>query len=116
MRLLWIAIGWTALALATIGLFIPVMPTVPFLLVSIWAFTGVSDRLRRRILRNKHFGPLIRDWMRRGAIPVAGKIWSVLGMAAGVGWSVYFGLPIWALVAQTAICVAVAVFIVSRPS
>lgn len=116
MRWLWLTIGWVALGLGVIGLFLPIMPTVPFLLVAIWAFTGVSDRLRRRILRDRNFGPLIRDWMRRGAIPVGAKIWSVLAMGAGVAWSVFLAVPLWLLVGQTAICTAVAIYIVTRPS
>jgi len=71
--LLWRFIGLIALALGLIGLFLPVMPTVPFVLVAAWAGSKGWPELERYLLAHKHFGPPIRNWRERGAISRSAK-------------------------------------------
>ena len=47
MRWIWIGIGWTAVAAAFVGVWLPVMPTVPFLLVALAAFARGSPQTRQ---------------------------------------------------------------------
>ena len=77
MQLFWLILGWVAAILGAIGLFLPVVPTVPFLLVAVFAFTRSSPRLAAKIMRNPKFGPPIRAWRKRGVIGRGAKIWSV---------------------------------------
>ncbi|SDD46713.1 hypothetical protein SAMN05421538_101668 [Paracoccus isoporae] len=115
MRWLYLAIGWIAVACATVGAFLPILPTVPFLLVALWAFSRSSDRLRRRLLADPVFGPDIRRWQERGAIRRPAKILAVLAMAASVGIATFLGLPVMAIAVQALLLTAVAGFIVTRP-
>ncbi|MCT4331316.1 YbaN family protein [Paracoccus sp. YLB-12] len=114
-RQIWFAVGALFLALGAIGVALPVMPTVPFLLVAAWAFARSSPRLRQKILDNPTYGPSVRAWQERGAISRIAKIWAVSAMAAGIGLSIWLGLPVWVIGLQAGTCAAVGAFVASRP-
>ena len=114
-RTVYLAIGWVSLALSLIGLALPVMPTVPFVLVAFWAFSQSSPRLSRRLLANDRLGPPLRMWLRHNAISRRVKYVATLMMAGGCVFSWALGVPSWALAAQIAICTAVAAYILTRP-
>lgn len=111
----YLTIGWLMVGLALIGGFLPVMPTVPFLLVAFWAFSQSSPRLSRRILRHPRFGPVLRNWLRHQAIPPGAKYLAVGMMAAGCLLSWILQVPAWALGLQITIIILVSAFILSRP-
>ncbi|MFC3571499.1 YbaN family protein [Paracoccus sp. TOH] len=115
MRYLWLATGWLTLSVGVIGVFLPVMPTVPFLLVAVWAFARSSPRLGARIMRHPKFGPPIRAWRKGGIISRTAKIWAVGAMACGVGWTILLGLDPRLIAVQAAACTAVGIWLVSRP-
>ena len=105
-----------AVGLAAIGAVLPLMPTTVFLLIALWAFARGSPGLAERLRNHSRFGPMIRDWEERGAIPVKAKVTAVAAMA--VSWT-FLALtsdsrlaP--ALVAVLLVCVAA--WIVTRPS
>ena len=83
LRYLWLIGGLFFTGLGFIGAFLPVLPTVPFLLLAAACFARSSQRLERWLLTHKQFGPLLTDWRERGAIPLRGKIASTLGIALG---------------------------------
>ena len=74
MRVVYLGVGWLAGSCAFIGAFLPILPTVPFLLVALWAFGRSSDRLRERLLADPVFGPDIRRCQEPGAIRRGAKI------------------------------------------
>ncbi|ABL68131.1 YbaN family protein [Paracoccus denitrificans] len=115
MRYLWFSMGWLTLTLGVIGVFVPVLPTVPFLLLAVWAFMRSSPRLGARIMRHPQFGPPIRAWRKRGVIGRGAKIWAVAGMSAGVAWAVWLGLDPRFIAAQALACTAIAAWLVTRP-
>ena len=61
-RLAWWLLAYASLGLGFIGIFVPVLPTVPFILLSAFAAARGSERLHRRLLEHRLFGPMIRDW------------------------------------------------------
>ena len=115
MRQLWFAVGALFMGLGIVGIALPVMPTVPFLLVAAWAFARSSPRLRQKILDNPTYGPAVREWQERGAVGRRAKIWAVAAMTGGVGLSFWVGMPIWVVATQGVICTLVAAYLVSRP-
>ena len=114
-KTVYLAVGWVSLALGLIGALLPVMPTVPFVLVAFWAFSQSSPRLSRRLLSNPHFGPALRNWLRHNAIPRRVKYLTTLMMAGGCVMAWYLGAPLWALAAQIGICTIAAAYILTRP-
>ncbi len=68
MRFLWAFLGLACVGLALVGVVLPLLPTVPFLLLAAFFFARSSERLHYWLLSHSTFGPLIDDWHSRGAI------------------------------------------------
>ena len=79
-RHLWALLAWTSLVLGIIGAFLPVMPTVPFVLLSAFAAARGSDRLHAWLLAHRRFGPMIRDLQAHGAVSRRAKRMAVAMM------------------------------------
>lgn len=82
MRLLYIAIGVFFVGLAFVGIFLPVLPTTPFLLIAVWAFSKGSPRLERWLLQHPKLGPAVRDWRAHRIIPLRAKCLATAMMSA----------------------------------
>lgn len=115
MRMFWLILGWVSLAIGAIGLFLPVLPTVPFLLLAVFGFARSSPRLAARIMRHPKFGPPIRAWRKRGVIGRTAKIWAVTAMTGGVVWAIWLGLDPRIITVQALTCTAVGAWLVTRP-
>ena len=72
-RSVYLAIGLVSLLLGAIGLFLPLLPTVPFVILAAFCFARSSPRLEARLLSHRRFGPHIEAWRTRGAISRQGK-------------------------------------------
>ncbi len=82
-------LAYFSLVLGIIGIFVPVMPTAPFVIVAALAAARGSKRLHFRLLRDKRFGHMIRDWYRHGAVSRSAKWMATIAMscsAAGMLW------------------------------
>jgi len=116
-RGLWVVLGGLAVALGAIGVFLPVLPTVPFLILAAACFARGSPRIERWMLDHPRFGPPIRDWRERGAIPLRAKMLAVGGMAGGYAVALLAVQPGLAVSVPLAAALAlVAAWILSRPS
>lgn len=115
MRHLWLTVGWIFVGLGVIGVALPVMPTVPFLLVAAWAFARSSPALQQRILNHPTYGPSVRAWQERGAVGRIAKIWAITAMSGGVALSWWVGMPGWVVLSQGGVCTLVALYLASRP-
>ncbi|MFA5580911.1 MAG: YbaN family protein [Paracoccaceae bacterium] len=114
-RLLFNIAGWTSVALGVIGLFLPVFPTTPFLLLAAICFGKGSPRARAWLVGHAWFGPPITLWEQRGAIRARDKIMALSMMTAAFLFSVFLGLPLLVLLAQGAIMLGAGLFVASRP-
>ena len=114
-RLLWLLVGFLALALGAIGAFVPLLPTVPFILLAAFAFAESSERMHTWLIEHNLFGGMIRDWRRYGAISLRAKIASVFTMALVLVISALHGVAAWILITQAVVLSASAVYVLSRP-
>ena len=98
MRLVWLVLGGISLALGAAGAFLPLLPTVPFVLLAAFCFARGHPPLEAWLLRHRSFGPHIVAWRARGAISRKGKraALAAFGVSAVLGL-VLLPLP-WALV------------------
>lgn len=109
-------LGFGFMGLGAVGVVVPLMPTTVFLLLAVWAFARGSPELGERLYADPRFGPFLRDWDERRAIPVRAKIVAVIGMAVGLGLVIWRSNgPILPAIASV-IILGAAAFVLSRPS
>lgn len=116
MRIVWFLFGLTALALGLIGVILPLLPTVPFLLLAAFFFARSSETLHYWLVEHPKLGPPIQNWNERGAISKSAKVYATISVALAFALSVILGLKP-TLLAIQAICLAcVLIFLWSRPT
>ena len=77
MKVLWIILGGVSLAVGIAGIFLPLIPTTPLLLLTAWLWTRSSPRLYHWLLSRRHLGAYISNFRLHRTIPLRGKICSV---------------------------------------
>ena len=91
-----VSVGVLAVALAVIGIFVPILPTTPFLLLAAACFIRSSDRLYRWLIEHKWFGSYIRNYREHRAVTLRAKalalvmLWGVIGYSAIVAVSAWW--------------------------
>jgi uncharacterized protein len=65
--------GWLAVGLALLGVFLPLLPTTPFLLVAAACFARSSPKLHAKLLAHPRLGPFLEQWRRDRSVPLAAK-------------------------------------------
>lgn len=116
-RMIYFIAGWVFLALAVIGIFLPLLPTTPFLLLTAVFFARSSERWHNWLLKQPQLGPLILDWERHGVIRLRIKILATILMVPSVSLTLLRGkIPLYAQTLVGLISIAVLIFIWTRPS
>lgn len=116
-RLALFALGWVFVAVAMAGALLPLVPTTPFLLLALWAFSRSSRRFHRWLLEHPLFGPPLREWEAHRVIPVRAKLFAVCGMAGAMVWvSLFTSAPWYAVAAMAAVIAYGAWYVLSKPS
>ena len=94
-RLIYLALGWAFVGLAGLGLFLPLLPTTPFLLLASSCFLRSSPRLQRWLANSRWFGPMIRDWDEHKALRRPVKVLAVAVVSAVLVLAAVRDLPWW---------------------
>lgn len=93
LRHLLISLGFVCIALGVLGIFLPLLPTVPFLLLAAACFARGSDRCYSWLIEHRHLGPMVQGYMDGKGIPVRAK-WTALCL-------IWLTIPITAVFAIT---------------
>jgi hypothetical protein len=114
-RWLLLLLAVASLALGVLGLFLPVVPTVPFVLLAAWAAARSSPRLSRWLENHPRLGPYIADWRHGGAVRRRAK-WtaSALMSISAAGMLLWIG-PRWQVFAAIGVLGIVLVWLWRRP-
>jgi uncharacterized protein len=96
-RLLLIIIGLLSLGLAIIGIFLPLIPTTPLLLLAATCFIRSSDRLYEWLITNKYLGPYIKNYREGKGIPLSAKVIGVTLLWASMLFTIFFVVPLIAI-------------------
>lgn len=79
--------GGTSLLLGFVGIFLPLLPTTPFVLLAAFCFSRGSPRVEAWLLQHPRFGPVVRDWRSDRVIPLRAKQLATLMMGLGSAWA-----------------------------
>lgn len=111
----WTVAGFVALGLGMLGIFLPILPTTPLVLLAAFCFSKGSPRFHGWLLAHPRFGPMIHNWQAHGAIPRRAKRMAIVMMAAAFGLSLWLGLPVWVLAVQALCLTGAGLFVWTRP-
>ena len=116
LRLVAMAAGWISLILGIIGIFLPLLPTTPFVLLSAYCFSKSSPRLHHWLIHQPRLGPMIQNWEQQGSISQNAKVTATVLMVGLFSLSLLF-LDLSLLFKSSLVCTGVGVlgFIWTRP-
>jgi len=116
LRLLLTAAGLLSTALAVLGIFLPLLPTVPLLLLAAACFARGSERFHNWLLDHPQLGPMIRGYLDGQGIPLRAKITAITLIWISIPVSVFFLIPLfWVKVFLIAIGLCVTVYLLRLP-
>ena len=117
MRPLYFLLGWCFFGLGAVGTVVPGLPTTPFMLLALWAFSKSSQRFHDWLYTHRLFGPPLHQWRTNRVIPGKAKLLAVATMVASLGYLVFFtGISVWLKVLTALVMLCGAAFILSKPS
>ncbi|WP_151637860.1 YbaN family protein [Noviherbaspirillum aerium] len=111
MKLLLNMIGLIAIALGILGIFLPLLPTTPFLLLASACFMRSSPRLHQWMLNNPLFGEYLKNIQEKRGIPLKGKLITLIVLWTSMGYSIYIVRPLMLKGLLTALGLAVTAWI-----
>lgn len=115
-RLLWLLLGYAAAGFGIVGIFLPLVPATPFLLVAAYAFARSSPRLHHWLTSHRLLGPFIDNWQRFGAISPQAKTSAVVVMGVTLLASWVLGAGAMLMAVQVLATAGACAFILSRPN
>jgi len=86
-KYLYVALASLCVVCGIIGIFVPLLPTTPFLLLATILYMRSSSRLLKWLLNNRYLGPYIKDYFSRKGIPLRMKVRSILILWVTLGLS-----------------------------
>ena len=114
-RVLWLLAGATSLLLGIVGIFLPLLPTTPLVLLAAFCFSRGSQRCEAWLLQHPRFGPMVRDWRTHRAIPLRAKQLAMTMMALGSAWAWWVMPPRFGWI-PALVCALVAVWMWRLPT
>lgn len=114
-RVSLLCLGWLCVVLAVCGIFLPLLPTVPFLLAAAWAFTQGSPKAKQWLFNHPRLGPLVKQWSGQKAIPRSIKIRAILSIWAGMILSMLIVKKLWPIIMLVTIGACVTIYIWRKP-
>lgn len=116
MKIIWLFFGFITLLLALVGIILPLLPTVPFLLLAAFCFARSSTKIHGWLINHPKLGPPIYDWQNNGSISLKSKKIATICIMIALLVPIYIGLS-WKIISfQIVILCMVLSFIWTRPS
>lgn len=97
-RALWLGLGMASVGLGVIGAFLPILPTVPFMILAAFAFSRSNPAWEAKLLNHPRYGASLRAWREKGIISRTGKQAATGALAVSIAMGFLFlSLP-WSLI------------------
>lgn len=117
MKWFFAGLGGLFFSIGVVGAFLPVLPTTPFMLLALWAFSLSSERLHNYLWNHPKFGPPVRAWRKHGAVSMRSKISALAVMSASAVFMIFFSnAPLIGILAALALMAVGATFLLTRPT
>ena len=114
---LLVAFGWLSLGIGMLGVFLPLLPTTPFILLAAFFFSKGSERLHHWLVQHPKVGRYIRDWEAEQVVPPVGKYAATVTMIPLVSWAILTrDIPLVLELIMGVVMVGTLWFIWTRPS
>lgn len=112
-RKLLIILGTISLCFGIIGIFIPILPTTPFLLLSAFCYAKSSKRLYNWLTTHRIFGKYIKNYLEKRGVPTKIKILAISFLWTLIGISIFFIIKdFWIRIILIAVAIGVSVHII----
>ena len=114
-RIAALLLAYLFMALAIIGVFIPGLPTVPFLLLAAWFSAKGSKRLNKWLYEHPKFGSVLKNWEQQGTVSRKSKIIAILMICVSWVFLLDFIASTWIFVGISVTFLVVSIYITTRP-
>mgnify|MGYP003867248931 CR=1 FL=1 len=115
MKVLMTFLGCVCVVLGVIGIFLPLLPTTPFILLAAWLFSRSSERFHNWLRTHKQLGPIITIWESGEGLERKVRTRVITILWAGMILSMWIVGKIWAVVLLTSIGTAVTAYLLKLP-
>ena len=109
------ASGWLCVVLGVAGIFLPLLPTTPFLLVAAWCFSRSSPRFHHWLLYNSWFGSYLRHWQKHRGLPSGAKPKAIIFIILTFALSLWLVNMWWVRILLLVILVCLLIFMWRLP-
>lgn len=110
-------LGWISFGLGSLGVFLPILPTTPLILLAAYFFSKGSPKFYNWLINLKYFGKKIKDWNEYGVIDRKSKILASVLLILILGAFIFYTeRPTWVKALLGVIFTGVMIFINTRPS
>jgi hypothetical protein len=117
MKKLLIIVGFLSVGLGFLGIFLPLLPTTPLLLLAAFCFANSSERFHRWLLHNRLLGPYIRDYLEKGGVSLRAKITAISLIWISIGYCAAFLLEnTYLRILLLVIAAAVSIYLLRLPT
>lgn len=113
----YLTLGWIFVGTGLVGVFLPVLPTTPFMILGLWMFSKSSQRFHDWLYTHRIFGPSLQKWHEHNVIPPVAKLASISMMTGSFIYLVYWtDVPVWMVILSGLLMAYAAWFVLSKPS
>jgi len=95
MKTVYVILGSISLALGTLGIFLPLLPTTPFYLLTAWLYMRSSEKLYNKVMNNKYFGSIVRNFQEDRSISLKTKILTISMLWITILLSAFLAVTVW---------------------
>ncbi len=114
-RIILVASGFICVALGVAGVFLPILPTTPFILLASWCFARSSRRFHHWLIHHPRLGPLISMWQSGRGIPRKARNRAIIAIAASMTLSAIIIGKLWVGLMLATIGLAVSIYLLRLP-